>query len=85
MNDNYNFIYLSCWHINYISVEFTGPRIFSMLFAIVKPFLSENTVNKISIFDSNEANWKKAVEEVIDPSQLPIRYGGRVENPALMD
>lgn len=56
-----------------------------MLFAIVKPFLSENTVNKISIFDSNEANWKKAVEEVIDPSQLPIRYGGRVENPALMD
>ncbi|XP_021946698.1 SEC14-like protein 2 isoform X2 [Folsomia candida] len=62
-----------------------SPRIFSMLFAIVKPFLSENTVNKISIFDSNEANWKKAVEEVIDPSQLPIRYGGRVENPALMD
>jgi len=55
---------------------FAGPRIFSMLFAMIKPFLSEATVSKISIFDSNEKNWKKAVLEIVDEDQIPPKYGG---------
>jgi hypothetical protein len=56
-----------------------------MLFALLKPFLSENTVSKISIYDSNENSWKPAVAEIIDVNQLPIRYGGNLLNPSVMD
>lgn len=62
-----------------------SPRIFALLFALVKPFLSQNTVDKISIFDSNENAWKKAIEEVVDLNQLPVRYGGTNLSPTIMD
>jgi hypothetical protein len=64
---------------------FSGPKIFHLLFSLVKPFLSVNTVSKISIFDSNESIWKKEIESLIDTNQLPFRYGGTNPNPSLMD
>jgi hypothetical protein len=53
-----------------------GPRIFSLLFSMIKPFLSEATVSKIGIFDSNEKSWQKAVRDAVDEDQLPPKYGG---------
>jgi len=53
-----------------------------MIFAVVKPFLSEKTAQKIHVFKCNEAPlMKKAILEHVDASQLPLHYGGTMVDP----
>ena len=57
------------------------PRIFSMAFSMVKPLLSETTLNKIRIFGFNRSEWQAALLEEIDSDQLPACYGGSMTDP----
>ncbi|XP_059479315.1 SEC14-like protein 2 isoform X2 [Neocloeon triangulifer] len=71
---NYPEILKACYIIN-------APSIFSMAFSIVRPFLHENTVQKIHIFSSNTRKWKAALLEHINTDQLPAHYGGTQVGP----
>ena len=60
---------------------FSAPRIFAIAFAIVKPLLSETTLNKIRIFGSDRSEWQAALLEEIYSDQLPACYGGSMTDP----
>jgi hypothetical protein len=67
--DNYPETLKSAYVVN-------APRIFAILFNIIKPLLTARTLNKIQIFDSNEAKWKEALLNNFPADQLPAEYGG---------
>lgn len=56
------------------------PTIFSVAWALIRPFLDERTQNKIEIF-SSETEWKKRIVTIIDADKLPIEYGGTLDAP----
>ena len=60
--------------INILSYE--APKIVSIGYAIIKPFIHEGTANKIVIFGSDSQGWKKAILAEVDADQLPVCYGG---------
>jgi hypothetical protein len=51
-----------------------APSIFSMAWLVIKNFLPQRTIDKISIIGSN---YKDALLEVIPESELPTCYGGK--------
>jgi len=53
-----------------------APKVFSVLFNLVKPILSARTLSKIFIFDSNEVAWKKEIFGNLPLSQVLTQYGG---------
>ena len=53
------------------------PTIFSVSWAIIKPFLDERTQRKIEIF-SSVSSWKKRLREVVEPRDLPVDFGGEL-------
>jgi hypothetical protein len=53
------------------------PTIFSVPWAIIKPFLDERTQRKIEVFSSVSA-WKKRLREVVEPRDLPVDFGGEL-------
>jgi len=53
-----------------------APVIFSMGWGIIKTFLPERSIKKISILGSD---YRDALLEVIDEDQLPVQYGGKNE------
>lgn len=55
------------------------PKVFAVLFNMIKPFLSERTLSKISIFDSNASKWEPSLKKMVDSSMLPKKYGGHRE------
>ncbi len=59
----------------------TAPKIFSMAYAVVKPFLHERTRNKINIFSYDQKQWKEAILEEINPEEVPACYGGTLTDP----
>jgi hypothetical protein len=46
-----------------------------MLFAMLKPVLSEGTVSKSQIF-MGESKWKPVLLSNLPPDQLLVKYGG---------
>ncbi|XP_046633910.1 SEC14-like protein 2 [Daphnia pulicaria] len=58
-----------------------APKIFSILYSIVLPFMHERTRNKIQIFSHDAKQWKAALLADIDPDQLPASYGGTMTDP----
>lgn len=48
-------------------------RFFSILFNIGKPFLSDDTKDKVVLLG---ANWKQELLKIIDADQLPVKWGG---------
>jgi len=48
---------------------------------MVKPLLSQTTLNKIRIFGSNRSEWEAALLEEIDADQIPAFYGGTMTDP----
>ena len=58
-----------------------APKIFSIAFSIVKPFMNENTRKKISIYGQEPEVWKAALLAEIDADQLPVAYGGKMTDP----
>jgi hypothetical protein len=62
----------SCYLIN-------SSSMINMLLSLVKPVLATKTYEKIKIFGPNVEEWSEAIAEIIDPSELPPRYGGTKE------
>ncbi|EFX85361.1 hypothetical protein DAPPUDRAFT_193891 [Daphnia pulex] len=58
-----------------------APKIFSILYSIVAPFMHQRTRDKIQIFTHDEKQWKAALLADIDPDQLPVCYGGTMTDP----
>jgi hypothetical protein len=50
-----------------------APSMFSMAWALIKPFLPERSLKKISIMGSD---YKDALLQYIAEDQLPVQYGG---------
>lgn len=57
------------------------PSVFTMVFAMIKPFLGQGTLDKLKIFGNDPKMWKAALLEEIDASQLPVHYGGSMTDP----
>lgn len=55
----------------------TGPKVFSLLFAVIKPLMSSRTQEKLELYDSNSAKWMKRLVHYIPENDLPEKYGGR--------
>jgi hypothetical protein len=58
-----------------------APKIFSVLFSMLKPFMHEKTKNKVQIYSHDSSIWKAALLAEIDPDQLPVCYGGTMTDP----
>ncbi|XP_052073554.1 SEC14-like protein 2 [Mytilus californianus] len=61
-----------------IAFVINAPRIFPVIFHLVKPFLAEETAKKIHIFGSN---YKEELYKYIDKDQLPSHWGGTCVDP----
>ncbi|XP_033747667.1 SEC14-like protein 2 isoform X2 [Pecten maximus] len=51
-----------------------APKIFPVIWKLVRPFVAEETRKKIKVFGT--ANYKDTLLEYIDADQLPAAYGG---------
>jgi len=56
-----------------------APRVFTLAFALLKPFLHEATVRKVRLFGAE--GWKEAVLGDVEPHVLPRHWGGEREDP----
>lgn len=59
----------------------TASSLFAMAWKWLKPFLDQKTASKVQIFNSDKEQWKAAILEDIDPSQIPAFYGGSMTDP----
>ncbi|XP_070492722.1 SEC14-like protein 4 [Chironomus tepperi] len=55
-----------------------APKIFSFGFNIIKKFLDEYTLSKISIYKHNKHKWLPAILERVDAASLPVYFGGEL-------
>ncbi|XP_040504197.1 SEC14-like protein 2 isoform X3 [Gallus gallus] len=55
-----------------------APRILPVAYNLVKHILSEDTRKKVMVLGSN---WKEVLQKYIDPSQIPVEYGGTLTDP----
>ncbi|ELU08275.1 hypothetical protein CAPTEDRAFT_150138 [Capitella teleta] len=55
-----------------------APKIFPILYNIIKPLLREETKLKLKILGSN---WKEEIVKWIDPEHLPVYWGGKARDP----
>ena len=54
---------------------------FTVVFAMIKPFLHQGTLDKIRFFGCDKDEWKAALLDEINPDQLPVYYGGKLTDP----
>ena len=52
-----------------------------MAFALIKPFFSQETLNKFAVYGSNKKEWQAALLKEIEADQLPVHYGGTMADP----
>ncbi|KAK3084025.1 hypothetical protein FSP39_006958, partial [Pinctada imbricata] len=55
-----------------------APRIFPVLYKLVRPLISEDMKNKIHILAGNYSDYLK---KYVDPDNLPMCYGGKLTDP----
>ncbi|EFX85317.1 hypothetical protein DAPPUDRAFT_237865 [Daphnia pulex] len=53
-----------------------APKPFTLVFSMVKPFLHQVTLDKISVYGFDKNEWSAALLKEIDADQLPVYYGG---------
>jgi len=58
-----------------------APKIFSILYSMLLPFIHERTRKKIQIFGHDSKQWKAAILEDVAPEELPVIYGGTKTDP----
>jgi hypothetical protein len=63
------------------AILINAPKIFSLLYAMVKPLLPPNTVTKIKIFGSDKESWTPVIKNLIDNDQIGTNYGGTAVRP----
>lgn len=56
-----------------------APKIYPIIYNMVKPFLSEETAKKIHVFGKDK--WKEALLQDIAPEELPVHWGGTMTGP----
>ncbi|KAH8038786.1 hypothetical protein HPB51_003270 [Rhipicephalus microplus] len=56
-----------------------APKIYPIIYNMVKPFLSEETAKKIHVFGKDK--WKDALLQDIAPEELPVHWGGTMTGP----
>lgn len=66
---------------HYVHFLFLAPKVFSIGYPILKPFIHERTRNKIKIFGHDAKQWKAAILAEVDPEELPACYGGTMTDP----
>lgn len=76
--DRYSHV-LTAYEANYPEtlrrgIIINAPKMFTLGFQLIKPFLSEETKQKVMILGSN---YKDKLQEFIHPDQLPVHYGGK--------
>jgi hypothetical protein len=64
VEDNYPGIIKAIYVIN-------APRSFKIVLAIVKPFVSADTVGRLRLYGTDQKEWTKALLEIIRADQLP--------------
>ncbi|KAM8854177.1 SEC14-like protein 2 [Synchiropus picturatus] len=55
-----------------------APKMFPMAYNLIKHFLCEETRRKIQVLGGN---WQEVLRQHIEPSQLPVVYGGTLTDP----
>jgi hypothetical protein len=60
-------------------IVINAPAIFSILFGMLKPFMSRRTVEKFQMFPVDKEKWEPVIHELIDPSQIRQPFGGTRE------
>lgn len=58
-----------------------ASKLFTMAFALIKPFFSQETLNKFAVYGSNKKEWQAALLKEIEADQLPVHYGGTMADP----
>lgn len=58
-----------------------APKLFGLLFNLIKPFMHQTTVSKVRIYGSNKSEWTAALLDEIHADQLPAHYGGSLTSP----
>ncbi|CAG7721232.1 unnamed protein product [Allacma fusca] len=66
---NYPEVLRVIWVVN-------APAIFSVLWGLVKPFLTDRTTSKIRIHGSNRNKWRADILSMVDEDNLSSIYGG---------
>ena len=62
-------------------VFFAAPRTFTVVFAMIRPLLTQVTLNKLKVLGCDRDEWTAALLEDIDADQLPVHYGGTMTDP----
>ena len=62
-------------------MSFAAPKIFTFAFSMVRPLLSQVTLDKIKVFGTDREQWTEALLQDIDADQLPAYYGGTMTDP----
>jgi len=58
-----------------------APRTFTVVFAMIRPLLTQVTLNKLKVLGCDRDEWTAALLEDIDADQLPVHYGGTMTDP----
>ena len=59
----------------------TAPKIFPIIFKMMKPLMNEMTIDKMKIFGSSsndKEEWTSALLEEIEADQIPAFYGSTI-------
>jgi len=58
------------------AIVVNAPKIFTVLWSLMKPFLSEATLATVQIYGFNSDEWKQNLRTFLPVEQIPSRYGG---------
>ncbi|CAG7837042.1 unnamed protein product [Allacma fusca] len=58
------------------AVIINAPKIFELIYNLMKPMLTKATLAKVQIYGSDSNAWKEALWKIIPADQLPSQYGG---------
>ncbi|XP_042146660.1 SEC14-like protein 2 [Ixodes scapularis] len=58
---------------------FQAPSFFPVFWRLIRPFFTERTTKKIEIF--TREGWQPVLLKYVNPSQLPVHWGGHLMGP----
>jgi len=56
-----------------------APKVFHILFALIKPIMHSRTLSKVQIFDGNSSKWQQSLFKIMARDQIPPHWGGTKE------
>lgn len=57
------------------------PKVFHFVFNVVRKFLNETTINKITLHKAGSTKWQQRLLEHCDADQVPAHFGGTQTDP----